>query len=466
MKKFFLLLLVCLTLIISLLLKWQWHAYSTSSTTTITKEANQQIQIVAGSSKMDIQQTFSGLSPKVEYEILVPDNISKWTCQTKTGKKCNSIDQNPTTYQSEDGELKIVYSIPLDRKKNYSLLSNWKIRLKEVSIQHSSVTIAESFLRKGIWIVGLPLKGYKELDLIDFFSFAGEGDFESLYFQKTKLDYHLQELSYGYYSNAKPEKKWTFSQYPKLPKISFIVIVSSNEIEYENKDMIIVKKNHSPVEIDNRLVRQFFKRKLEFDSDAASEVFSSYLSNKEPANPETREIVSELKRELSKNELSDFYQKVINSPSSLDEKELDTILGEVKGLKTHFFQENLNIPSIPLLYFVESKFIQWNGEQDKKVDLLYMNSKRLYPVDQVLGLLGYQIDYKNNQIYVHKQSLSYQFNPSQNYFQLNGHEYGLFEVPFVKIKQHYYIDQNMLTALFKINIKEDGENILMDNQDL
>lgn len=464
MKKLFILLVFCLTLILSLLLKWQWHAYSTSSSESMLKEADQKIQLVSSSTQLDIKQFFSGLSSKKEYEIIVPDLVSDWSCETKSGEPCKSNDQNPYTFLPEDGVLKINYSVPIKRDKPFILLSNWKMKINEVIIQHSTVTMAESFNRKGIWIAGLPFKGYKELELIDFFSFEGEGDFESLYFQKEILDFHHQESFYGYYSSDQNSKQLILPQFNQLPNKKFMAVVSSNYLNYESKDMVIVKKTQSATNIDNLLVRQFFKEKLENDKDWLLNVFISYSSQESSLDNKTNQIWKELNRELSSVEIKEFYQKVTSSSSTLSVKELDAILSEVKRLKTSFFQNNVGSNSLSPLYFVETKLVSLKEEKPTSVDIIYMNSKRLYPIETMTRIIGYNVSRTDGKLNLNKKSYSYQFDLHHNLFHFNGHDYGLLENPIDMVNDTYYMDQNLLQTLFKISIKDVGENLLINEE--
>ncbi|HYK74669.1 MAG TPA: hypothetical protein VEV44_16360 [Pseudoneobacillus sp.] len=459
MKKVFILLVFCSTLTLSLLLKWQWHAYSSESSKSAVSSANQKIQIVSSSNNININQTFSGLNPKKEYKIMVPNLISDWTCETKSGESCKSNDQNPTTFQPEDGVIKIVYSIPINRDDLFTILSNWKMKLYGVSIQHSSIAIAESYHRKGTWIAGLPFKAYKELDLIDFFSFEGDGDFETLYFQKKPFIFHYQEIFYGYYSNGQENKKLNLSKYSQLKKKNFTVIVSSDFLTYENKDMLIVKNTQPITDIDHSLVTQFFKYKLENETDWLVSLFTSFSFNNKSPIKKTNEILNELNRELSSSELQEFYQKVAGSPSTLGVKELDQILGEVKGLKTSFFQKNIEANSNVPLYFMETKLVNFKEEKEKKAELIYMDSKRLYPIETMLSIIGYKISQVDDKLNLNKKSFYYQFDLNHNLFLFNGHDYGLLESPIVEVNHHYYMDQNWLQTLFKISIKEDGAKL-------
>jgi hypothetical protein len=463
MKKFMVLLLFFLAITLSMLLKWQWHAFSSSISEEKQTEADQKIQIVSGAKSLNIKQTFTGIGSEKEFELIVPNLVTNWVCETESGEPCPSNDQIPHTFQPVDGVIQIKYSVPLDRKKAYSLLSNWKIHLRDVHIQYSTVSIAESFHRNGTWIAGLPLKGQNQLDLIDFFSFAGEGDFTSLYFQTVAFKYQKQESNLSLYTDNNTQ--FQFPLYSELPEKKFIALVSTENLSTSSSDMIFFNQKKAQNTIEKSLITHYFQQKIDGNIGWLVELLASNHMKESPKNAKAIDVNNELTKGLTSEEYNELKQLISNSKVILNSQKLDELLSGIKGLETKFFQKNISAEKISALHFFESRIITVNNETPTNIEVILKEGKRLYPLSKLVTKIGYHVDNEPNQLSFNKGEHSYHFYPNQNLFSHNEQDYGLLENPLILIDNEYYMEQKWLQTIFKLTM-EDVEGRLNINEDL
>lgn len=463
MKKFMVLLLFFLAVTLSMLLKWQWHAFSSSISEVKQTEADQKIQIVSGAKSLNIKQTFTGLGSKNEFELIVPNLVTNWVCETESGEPCPSKDQIPNTFQPVNGVIQISYSLPLNRKKAYSLLSDWKIHLRDVHIQYSTVSVAESFHRNGTWIAGLPLKGQNQLDLIDFFSFAGEGDFNSLYFQNTPLKYQRQESNLSLYTDSKV--KFHFPLYSELPEKKFIALVSSENISISSSDMIFFNQKQAQTTIEKTLISHYFQEKIDGNIGWLVELLASNHMKELPKNAKAIDANNVLTKGLTSEEYNELQQQISHSKVILNSQKLDEMLSEIKGLETMFFQKNISTEKISALHFFESRIITINNETPGNIEVIWNEGKKLYPLNKLVTKIGYHVENKPDHLSFIKGEHSYQFYPNQNLFSHNGQDYGILENPLILIDNEYYMEQKWLQTLFNLTMEDiEGKLNIKENQ--
>src|SRR5690606_13845089 len=64
---------------------------------------------------------------------------------------------------------------------------DWTPTLPDAQIIQSTIEISASARREGAWLAGIPLKGHKKMNLIDYYFFKGKGETPAPYWQPIPL---------------------------------------------------------------------------------------------------------------------------------------------------------------------------------------------------------------------------------------------------------------------------------------
>jgi hypothetical protein len=455
-----------LTAVIGGLLFWQWKAYSEKNDSLGRKQsesARQEITVESTANELKILQTISGLAEGKEYKVSVPEKVSSWKCLGEEGKPCKSNDRLPDTYLAEKGKIIFSYSIALSHNASSFLLNDWLVTLPNVTISSSKLEVVDYAKRGGSWVAGLPLKGNKQLDFIDYFVFEGESGSFSLYWQKKTLENVKNIPQISIFAESKDIEHVALSlPFAEFPYFSVVITDSYPEVQGEG--IIVLKKYQQDalerIAFDLYFHTKFSKAKIE--EQWMADVFSAYFTKQKSWEAKGEKILQELTYKLSEHELEEFMSSIIQEKGSLSAKKLDDRLSKQKGLKTRFFILNKEkaAPFIPLSFF-DSRKVFMNGEERKGIEIYYQNEKRFYPFTDVLTGLGYEIKQITDEksLILKKGNNNYRFYTDRKIFIYNEEEYGLLENPFHELNGKVYIEEKWLMALFKAKIEENEHQI-------
>ncbi len=187
MKKATITLLFILLFITSALLIWQWNMYSNEKDPSPEMEQVwQHFTVEAKGKELFITQTITGLTKDKEYQIIKPDSLFKWECKDANGKYCKSSDERPDTFLASNGELNFNYQIPIPNQSAF-LLTEWISSISHVEVVQTTIDIVERERRESTWVAGIPQIGFKELSLVDFYTFKGKDSMPAIYWQKVPI---------------------------------------------------------------------------------------------------------------------------------------------------------------------------------------------------------------------------------------------------------------------------------------
>ncbi|MEK3989449.1 hypothetical protein [Robertmurraya sp. FSL R5-0851] len=183
---------IILSAVISGLLFWQWDAYSKELEQPADMEnANQRISIQTETDILVITQKLSGLTGKKEIPFVLPSEVISWKCLLEDGSECGRQEESETSLKPDSkGNIQIQFTLPIKVNEKAFLFNQWLASFSNVQVTETKVELIDSTKRNGTWVMGIPLKGNKKLDLIDYYVFEGQLANPSLYWQADSL---LQE---------------------------------------------------------------------------------------------------------------------------------------------------------------------------------------------------------------------------------------------------------------------------------
>lgn len=460
-------LLILLNSIIGGMLFWQWNVYSENNTLAKAEENETAIQEITVKSKgnlLSITQVITGLKSDKEYRISMPDTISEWKCVKADDNPCDSIDDNPSSFLPDNHSITLQYNIELSQSP--FLLNNWNGILPDVEMKKTSIEVVDSSRREGTWVAGLPLKGHKKLDLIDYYFFEGNINNASLYWQPQAMEHIQGEQGIQFYSvNPIDKKSLSFGSLKKLANFKGLSIILTESFAETNGNALMIAKPTIETELlERKIVYNYFLEKaknLPLEERWLMDVLTSLLTGQESKVPKGVEFLADLREKHTEEELSSFMDLVLKE-NTLTPESLDELLGSIAGKSTQYFTLNKNEETrlIPL-YYTDRRKIFIQDKPQKDLELLLVKGKKYYPFIETLEALGFEVKAlaDNETILLNKGNNTYRFFVNQNIFIYNEEDYGLLENPLHLINGKVYLESNWLKKIFKIHIQESEDEI-------
>ncbi|PWW27497.1 copper amine oxidase-like protein [Cytobacillus oceanisediminis] len=441
------------------MLVWQWKAYSeqTGRAEEHTLRATQQINVESLQNELKITQTVTGLIPEKEYRLIIPDSLFQWKCKNGQEKACDSADENPYTFFSNE-KMIFEYVLPINKDKNAFMLNDWTVSISGVEIESSLITISDSFRRKGSWAAGVPLKAQKKMKHIDYYIFEGRENTPSLYWQQGDLVKKRTNTVDIYSENQ--SLNLNFEKLNNLGEIPYLsVVLTDHYQESYGRGILIAGTNTKKEKLEKMLIIQAFEKKfgyLPLKEDWLIDALASHAVEQKAGTEKGNRIFKELEKELAEDELKVFFQD-INMEESLNTEKLDKQLSDLKGHSTRFFTVNkdLDAPFVPL-YFDDGKKVFISGKEQKGFKLIHKNGKKLLPFKAAMEALGFDVRILSGEetMLLAKGNNSYRFYLNRNVFIYNEEDYGLLENPLTVLNGTAFIEIQWLQSLFDVSIEE------------
>ncbi len=461
---------IILSAVISGLLFWQWDAYSKEiEKPTDMEHANQKISIKTESDILVITQKLSGLTGKKEIPFVLPSEVISWQCLLEDGSECGKQEESITSLKPDNkGNIQLQFTLPINVNEKAFLFNQWLASFSNVQVTDTKVELIDSMKRNGTWVMGIPLKGHKKLDLIDYYVYEGQLANPSLYWQSNSLLHEEVDSKLMIYSEEEGNLQQTYNSIQQISNRPHVSVVITRELQEGNGNgMIITRPDIKPEMLEKKLLYSLLKLKFEnlpMEQSWLVDLHVSLILNSESQIPKSNQAIQEIKSKLTEKELESYLQTFLSKEILYTPQYLDDILLSVTGKRTNFFNENKNEDTnlIPL-YFLEKREISVNGTIQKNLHIIYLGDQKLFPFVETLSSLGFQVKVLSDHetLLLTKGLNSYRFYVNENIFIYNEEDYGLLENPLTKINHTIYIDYQWLTSLFNIQIDEDENTVFL-----
>lgn len=455
------------------ILFWQWDAYSKQTDSApkgkMLENVEQQVIVESRKNSIQITQTLFGLTSGKEYRVSIPEHIKNWTCINEDGSECDSQDENPFSFISENGYLTLKFLLPMDKSSNAKLYKNWIASFPDVVISNSLIEIVD-YKREGSWVSGLPLKGYRELDIINYYVFEGELAKASLYWQSDKLNL-IKDLDYIAYYSEKATNDLnnlfnTVNDHIDPSTLGpFSVVFTDQFKETSGQGMIIAKPTIKKSTLERKIVYASLENRFETlpkEEKWIIDAFASLTIGKSSKFPKGNELIAALQKNLTDEELLSFTKLIWKEPTLIHSKKLDKYLGEIKGMGTHFFTLNKSEKTKFIsLYFYDLRNVMVQEKIQKNMNVVYRENQKLFPFLETMGKLGFDVQVLSDEetLLLNKGNNRYRFYLNQNIFIYNEEDYGLLENPLLNLNGIIFMEEKWLQKLFNVSVEEDSQNI-------
>ncbi|MBU8877697.1 hypothetical protein BGM26_01675 [Bacillus sp. FJAT-29790] len=466
MWRAFILVFMILTTSIGGMLFWQWKAYSKQYIPINENDEKivQEITVQTSKEELQITQKLTGLTTGKEYRMTIPESLLRWSCIKAKGEGCETKDEH--AFLSENNEIMFEYNISVSNEKKSFLLNDWTTVLPEVEIKSTSIEIIDSVRRKGTWVTGMPLKGHKEMDLIDYYYFTGIGDTPSIYWQLSPLEIKQSHNGIVYYTNQLGSSAdYSFNEIKELTNFPSVSVVLSDENAEITGKRIILTHGIDEEMLKRKLINYFYEEKFKgipSNEQWILDVFTSATANLPAKTEKGKAILLEMNKKLSEEELTLFFKQLNSGPQKLTTQTLDNFMGKLKGYNTRFFTLNKDksAPFVPL-YFSDPRKVTIMGKEKKDIKVMIEEGNMLYPFIDTMRELGFEVKSLADQemILLTKGSNSYRFYLNRNIFIYNEEDYGLLESPLTNLNGKIYMNKQWIQTIFNISINEGTQEI-------
>jgi hypothetical protein len=468
MKKASVLIITVLIVILGGTVAWHWIAFS-KKTADVESEPEEKVTMAVtvkvNQAGMNITQVFSNINDNRKYQVIIPTQAGAVNCMYEDGTPCLDVVQSPST-KVKGTRLQFEYIIKSDPGVEL-LLNDWLVMLKDINITETSVEIVDQLRRKGTWVAGLPLKGYKQMEAVNYYVFEGKNMNPSIYWQEKSLSKLTGQRGIDYYTFSMDQAVYQFDSLKNFAMNQHLsVIMHEGNRVVRGNGILLAGNKLTDKEFEQQLAISFLSSKfnpLAKVDNWILESLASLVTNQQPGNTKSQAIVSELKDTLTGAELNDFMNSFYSS-STIDHLSLDEYMSSIKGLKTSFFTLNMQEgPGVFPLLFMDTRSVVVNGTEMDGIGVVIKGEKQLFPLAPTLEALGFKtkLGPDRRSLEILSASRTYFFNLENKTFIHNGQSFGLLENPFQNIDGQYYLEKHWLNAIFKVSVKENKENIIL-----
>ncbi len=462
MKKVSILMTSGLFIVICVAVLWQWNAFSedrgkpaerkeeTSIVTSVKVESNQLL----------VKQVFYGLESTRQYQAVIPAQAAE--------VKCTDSEENPCG----DGLLpkgeKLQFEYILKTGPGLSLLLNdWMIVLKEAAVNKTRIEIIDQYNRKGTWAAGLPLKGFKQTELLRYYVFEGVHSTPSLYWQEKPLFKLNGQKGIDYYISKKEQVIYEFDSLGTFSDNHLTVVITEDQRAIHGNGLLLVGNMLTEKGIERQLATAFLASKFGTDRGKEGwtiEALASLVTKQEPETAKSKAMARELANALTTEETAAFVT-YFSKERNLDVSLLDEYLSSIKGMNTKFFLKNSQKgqAGFPML-FTDSRSVIVNGNEKDELEVVIKGKEQLFPLVPTMAALGYKakIGTDFNAVELSSDNSQYSFNLKNKTFILDGQSFGILENPFQYLNGEWYLEKRWLHAIFKVQISESDERLFLE----
>lgn len=426
---------------------------------------SQEIEITNRADALHIRHHFRGLTDK-RIDIVWPTVSKDRTCHLENADSCDRLNEGTTAILEGANERQsISYVIPkTNAMKQRSLFKNIFATLREADVSSTVLHITDETGAAGMWISGLRKAGSKEMDLIDYSLYRGSGGVTDLYWQQNSIPllYDGEKLVvYGKSGNVAKFKE-ADELFSSLGAEYSTIVLDNWKTAVESSRFLI--SDPKDVEttftayVTNRIASNYL---IGTEDGIAKQVMASIISGQAVGSAKTQKIYAALTEALTDEEFSQLKHKAEQMKGEvIDAKTLDELVGSVMGFSTSFFKRNMQEGPTNYPFLLEdTRILKLNDEEQVDTKVILKDGKSLYSATKVLSRMGFSVRENEQSIYIYAPNRSYRFPKKEKFYVFNERKYELNTIPFEKIGEEYYFEENAFKRLFLVSIEKTNEEI-------
>lgn len=464
MRKVSFLLTTGLFIFICAAVTWQWSNFSGNNDKPAESKGDPSIIVTVKIEQnlLQVKQTFNDLEIDRQYHAVIPGQALGVKCTDAAGNQCEGgFEQLPK------GE-KIQFDYIIKSGPGLSqLLNDWMVVLKSAPVTKTRIEIVDQSYSKGTWAAGLPLKGYKQTELLHYYVFEGENSSPSLYWQEKNLIKLTGQKGIDYYTSHKEQIIYEFDSLETFSDNHLSVIISDGQRTVHGNGLLLAGNKLTDKELEQQLAAAFLSSK--FGTDQVGDgwivkALASLVTKQQPENAKSRAMVEELVNTLTSEEIAAFIN-YFSKERNFSGNSLDEYLSSIKGMNTNFFSMNSQNQGVFPLLYTDARRVLVNGDENDELNVVIKDDKYLFPLVPTMDALGYQtkLEPEFTTLEISSAGNTYFFNIKNKTFIHDGQSFGLLENPFHNLNGQWYLEKHWLYAIFKVRVSESEDRIILES---
>lgn len=427
----------------------------------------QEIEIMNREDGVHIRHHFRGLSD-ARLEIVWPEESINRACYLDDVDTCARLDENTTAF--EEGTEKnqsISYVIPNQGSMGTAMLfKDIFATLHNTSVFSTIMHITDEVNLEGFWVNGLERVGKKQMELVNYSLFKGEGAVTDLYWQQTgpPLLHENDYLTvYGTESDVTIEQFETMTDsLAEVDALHSTIVFDKNINPVDSKRFIVTNQLNFSQAAESLLINHLHnKYALPTDERWTVELIASLLSGQALGSEITRSAFAQLQEHLTAVELEQLTAAIrANENEVLNANLLTEFFIEVTGFGTSFFEKNNQATDQPYPFLLQDvRGVYVAGEKRLEQGAIVKGGRTLYPVVGIMRELGYDVTWNEQSLYIESLAKSYRFPLKEKFYVYNERRFDILSIPFERFEDEFYFEESMLIRIFQVAIEKKEDRI-------
>lgn len=464
--KFAVSIFTALTIIIGAVLFVQYQVYSDQLDEGGAEFIySQEIEIFYRENSLDIRHHYKNL-PAQKIKVNLPTGVTSVDCFLEAEYSCERLSEDHTHFAAgETRSQSISYVLPVDGGlTDKVLLSNVFAALDLGEAKFSTVHITTDSSVKGQWVTGLPLSGQQQLKLVNYSMFSGEGHVKDLYWDSTDIAVQHSTDIMSIYSNAAVTAQ--FKQ-----ELANVQLLSDEHIAVVNSDFsgegyrILFLPEISITQLQQNVVFSQLESVYTFEDTVPhwlKELLASFLTGTVFGEEKTKQIYAQITDLMTEEQLVEWKLELEGleaetiTPALVDEK-----LSHVLKNHTNYIEKNSGVKALYPFYYVDHRDVFFDGSENQKIEIIYLDGRVLYKAQPVLEALGYTAYEGENGYYVNSETRIFRFPIEQGFYVFNQRRYNITSEPIIKLQNEYFVEETWMQRLFLMELNKSESSIML-----
>lgn len=426
---------------------------------------SQEIEVINREHSLVVRHTFENLGPE-RAEIIWPKDSVNRKCDTENDASCSRLNESLIAFSKGEEETQsITYEIPKKAaNKDTMFFQEPFAAIRNALPETTTMHLTDETNSGGIWISGLNWIGTKQMEMIEYSLYKGDGQITDLYWQKEVLPIAYKGNALTVYGqNLDGESYEGIDQLLTSFNVPNLTVVQRNRAKDLHSDRFVIT-GQPPLENETPLLKKAirFRYTIPENEILTGEIAASILNGSPVGTEKTKKLFTDLTAGMTDEEMVSLRESLQSKPmgARLHAAMLDEAIGKVADMNTSFIRNNLQ-GSFPFL-FEDPRQIIVGGEPKDNIASILKDGKKYYPAKELFAQFGYDVTSNDRSLYVQNDDEMYRFSLRDPFYVHEDKKHTVTSMPYEKIGGRYYFEENALRRIFHLIVQEKQDSIVIE----